>query len=258
MLTMRQLSHRNCNRRALHPCLAINAKQLRLQWSRITINASPYTTLLTASTASSRYLPFAAGQEQTHNYHCSADVTTCLVITIPHPLVRSLWHGRKSRHISSVSRGESHPLGFLSLTSLSSYPVVFFLLQAASPLQTVSPRNWYSNERQRSDCNDSILSLSKTEQFNEFRKTSNKRCPWNFSVINRMCMKDNKVYLFSIQHLSDFFFLSSKYFICTSEWLIFAILLDWDTEVLSPYTGKPNYTYTYALQRYTLTLTKSL
>lgn len=31
MLTMRQLSHRNCNCRALHPCLAINAKQLRLQ-----------------------------------------------------------------------------------------------------------------------------------------------------------------------------------------------------------------------------------
>lgn len=170
MLTMRQLSHRNCNCRALHPCLAINAKQLRLQWSQMTINASPYTTLLTTSTASSRYLLFMAGQEQTHNYHCSADVTTCLVITIPHPLVRSLWHGRKSRHISSVSRGESHPLGFLYLTPLSSYPVVFFLLQAASPLQIVSTRNWYPNKRHRSNCNDSILSLSKTEQFNEFTK----------------------------------------------------------------------------------------
>lgn len=97
-------------------------------------------------------------------------VATCLATPIPCSPAQSLWHGRKSNHISSVSRGESHSPRFLYPNS-SSYLVNtctfldrFFLSQAAFSLQTFSPRNWYP-----SDCNDSAFSLSKTEHLPSFQ-----------------------------------------------------------------------------------------
>lgn len=67
------MSHRNRNRQDLHPCLAVNAKQPRLKW-RVMINALPHTTLSMAIEVNSHRLPSMTGQEQTHNYHCSADM----------------------------------------------------------------------------------------------------------------------------------------------------------------------------------------
>lgn len=57
-LTMCQLSRSHRNRQDLHPCLAGNAKWLRLKRRRVTINVLPYTTLFMAIQVAPRYLPF--------------------------------------------------------------------------------------------------------------------------------------------------------------------------------------------------------
>lgn len=81
VLTVCQLSQSHRHRQEQHPCLAGNAKWLRLRRRRITINVLPYTTLLHGnpgySMLSPTYdhnLPFVTSQEQTHNYGCSTDL----------------------------------------------------------------------------------------------------------------------------------------------------------------------------------------
>lgn len=58
VLTLCQLRQSHRHRQELHPCLAGNAKQLRLKRRRVTINVLPYTTLVMAIQDTPYYLPF--------------------------------------------------------------------------------------------------------------------------------------------------------------------------------------------------------
>lgn len=58
VLTVCQLRQSHRHRQELHPCLAGNAKQLRLKRRRVTINVLPYTTLVMAIQVTPYYLPF--------------------------------------------------------------------------------------------------------------------------------------------------------------------------------------------------------
>lgn len=58
VLTVCQPSPSHRRRQELRPCLAGNAKCLRLKRRRVTVNVSPYTTLFMAIQVTPHYLPF--------------------------------------------------------------------------------------------------------------------------------------------------------------------------------------------------------
>lgn len=139
-------------------------------------------------------------------------MATCPVITIPRPLVWSLWHSKKSSHISSVSRRESHPLGFLYLT--------FFFPPTLPPAVCFLPYfSWHRlHFPSRLSYPGTVIPMKDRRVFamvlfylclkpniqhlcELLKQKFQQQSPWNFSVTAKVCMKDSTVYLFSIQHL---------------------------------------------------------
>lgn len=115
VLTMCQLSHSHCNHQDLHPCLAGNAKWLRLKRRRVTINVTLHHPLhgnpgySTLSPIYDHYLPFVTAQEQTHNYCCSPEMWFLALSPQFHVHLHRVWGTARNQTISPVSQ-EGNPI----------------------------------------------------------------------------------------------------------------------------------------------------